>query len=341
MKRLTREQMQDIVFGAVYMTEEEGGFRIHRFTAEQEELYRTQGRKSDFYKKCFSLAGVTLRFKTDSEILCLAGTLRSTLAPVLYSFDVFVDGRLLGYIDNSDDIERLKKDEVGLAEGEAFHKAIALPAGMKTVTVFCPYITAIGLLRVMLGDGATVEAARPPKTLLMFGDSITHGYSACRPSARYASLLSERIGAAEYNKGIGGEIFFPPLAETKDDLDPDYITVAYGTNDWSVGSEEDFAVRCRAFYTSVSRNYPNAQIFALAPIWRADIERPRAFGDFARVSLDIQEIVKDLPNVQFIEGYDLVPEDPELYADLHLHPNDAGFAYYAERLYQKLKPFLK
>ena len=50
--------------------------------------------------------------------------------------------------------------------------------------------------------------------------------------------LADALGAEEVNKAIGGECFFPELAATKEDFQPEYITVAYGTNDWSRKSAE-------------------------------------------------------------------------------------------------------
>ena len=32
-----------------------------------------------------------------------------------------------------------------------------------------------------------------------------------------------------------------------------------------------------------------------------------------------------------------VPKDEKYYADLRLHPNDEGFAYYADALYKSIK----
>ena len=46
----------------------------------------------------------------------------------------------------------------------------------------------------------------------------------------------------------------------------------------------------------------------------------------------ICQAVKDNPNATVIRGYDLVPHDPALFADLRLLPNDIGFDCYYENL---------
>ena len=67
--------------------------------------------------------------------------------------------------------------------------------------------------------------------MLVYGDSITHGYDALAPSKAYSVSVPFTLSANAINKAIGGEIFFPTLARIKSNINPDYITVAYGTND--------------------------------------------------------------------------------------------------------------
>ncbi|MBP3580252.1 MAG: SGNH/GDSL hydrolase family protein [Clostridia bacterium] len=178
---------------------------------------------------------------------------------------------------------------------------------------------------------------KPEKKLIAYGDSITHGYDALRPSNRYIAKLADMLGAEEYNKAIGGERFFPELAKLKDAFVPDYITVAYGTNDWSCMDEETFKHKCKAFYTNISQNYPEAKIFAITPIWRKDMSEYREFGDFRKVEQDIRSAVMDIKNVTVVSGFDFVPKDEKYFADLRLHPNDEGFGYQAENLYKEIK----
>jgi len=136
---------------------------------------------------------------------------------------------------------------------------------------------------------------------------------------------------------IGGEVFYPELVAKKEPFAPDYVTVAYGTNDWSGKDRETFLKDCRAFYSAVSEAYPDAKIFAITPIWRKDKEEERPFGAFAEVEGAIRESVSGLFNVTVIPGESLVPEETSLYGDLRLHPNDEGFRHYFESLYTKIK----
>ena len=173
--------------------------------------------------------------------------------------------------------------------------------------------------------------------MLVYGDSITHGYDALRPSNRYASKIADVLGAEEINKAVGGEQFFPELAEQKDELNPDYIMVAYGTNDWDSTTEEIVREHCEGFYSALCKNYPNTPIFALTPVWRKNYSDYRVFGEFNKVEKLMSESLKRFKNITVISGYDLIPKDISYFADRIVHPNDKGFEYYFENLYKEME----
>lgn len=341
--KLSLEQIRSITTGAVRVEDENGKCRFHRFTEEQTALYEEVSAREGrtFNERSKATAGVRLRFKTNSRKLKLAGEVSRCTSRTYYSFDIFVNGTRLACIDNFSQADLpVYYAEVDLPI-DRFSQEVDLGDGDKEVCVYFPWSVFPLLEEVGLDDGATVEPIKPKKKLLMFGDSITQGYDALRPSMRYASRLADKLGAEELNKGIGGEVFFPALAQTKDDFSPDYITVAYGTNDFSLSHEDDFKARCRAFYTALSKNYPQSKIFAITPIWRSDYQGERAFGAFENVEKHIRSVAADLENVIVISGFDLVPHDSKYYADSRLHPNDEGFACYAENLYNEIAKELK
>ena len=337
--KLSLEQIKNITTGAVRVEEEKGKLRFFRFTDEQEALYKKASMELNrpFYDRCAATAGIRLRFKTNSQTLRLAVEVLKCTSRRYFSFDLFVNGRAIGALDNFSE-EELPQNytEAELPLGR-FSKEFMLGAGVKEVCIYFPWSVCPLLEEISLEEGALVEAVKPCKKLLAFGDSITQGYDALRPSMRYVAKLADRLGAEELNKGIGGEIFFPPLAELKEGFSPDYITVAYGTNDWGRQTQECFYSACKAFYEAISKNYPAAKIFAITPIWRADHTRTRDFGPFKRVEEIIGEAVSHLPNVTVLSGFDLVPKSEAYFADLRLHPNDKGFEYYAENLYNEIR----
>ena len=324
--KLTFEQVQEIARGAVRISEDNGSFHFYRFTEAQTEAYLKTSPK-DFYKKAFATAGIRLAFRTDSKRFAFDFKTSYASSREYAYFDVYVNGAFSKHFGC---------DGNAMMDGSA---NITLPEGEKTVEIYLPWSRDAVLSNIEIDDGASLSGVTRAKTMISFGDSITHGYDAIYPSLSYASQLAQNLDADALNKGIGGDIFFPELLKEKDNIDPDFITVAYGTNDWSSKApRETFVQHCTDFYTRLSALYPNAKIFAIAPIWRNDWTRTNSgFGvPVTAVREEIREICKDLPNVTVLDGFNFVPHRKEFFADLYLHPNDFGFCLYAKALYNEI-----
>ena len=286
--------------------------------------------------RCAATAGVKFWFKTNSRTLKLKFEMQEGSSRRYYSFDVFVNGKAVGYLDNFSNVQ-LPVDYTGvqLPLGRA-EKEFVLGEGDKEVCVYFPWSVSPLLEEFSLEDGATVIPVKPGKKLLAFGDSITQGYDALRPSVSYISCLADKLQAELVNKAIGGEVFFPALAESKEDFTPDYITVAYGTNDWGTCEEAVFQENCKAFFAYLAANYPDAKIFAITPIWRLGYDVERKCGPFEGIAATIKEVTAAYENITVISGFDFVPKDQDYFADLRLHPNDKGFACYGDNLYDEI-----
>ena len=340
--KLNLEQIKEITTGAVSIFENNGEIEFHRFTDEQEIIYgkisNQQNRK--FNERCKASSGMRFWFKTDSQKLKMAFRVERSTSRLFFSFDVFENGKFIGAVDNFKICDLPPNYiEADFPLGE-FSKEFKLLNGEKEICVYLPWSVCTKLLEICIDDGAYIKAVKPEKTLLAFGDSITQGYDALRSSNRYVARLCDKLSVMEINKGIGGEVFFPKLAEAKDDFTPDYITVAYGTNDFSNRTEVDFKESCKQFYETLSKNYPTSKIFAITPVWRKDYAGERVFGDFFKVEEYIKTVCEKLENVTVISGFDLVPKDEIYYSDLRLHPNDKGFEFYADNLYNEIKKYL-
>lgn len=326
---LTFEQIKDITLGAARIEECADGVRFFRFTKEQEDAYFAYS--DDFYKKSLSTAGIRLEFLTDSRHLSISFTIHPSWSSTkrTYSLAVFVSGNRLGTLGTSD------------TSGGHFEGTYELPEGENKVTVYLPWSATITLHALTLDDGAAIAHVKKKCRMLMFGDSITHGYEATEPELSYASQLADALDADARNKAIGGEVFFPTLASLRDDFEPDYITVAYGINDWSKTKKEVFDRNCRLFYETLSAAYPGAKIFALTPIWygREHVDT-ELHAPVSYVTEYIRLVANDLPNVTCICGRNFVPHDPSCFQPDLLHPNDIGFSHYAESLIAALKEHL-
>jgi len=164
--------------------------------------------------------------------------------------------------------------------------------------------------------------------------------SAQAPSNVYAVKLADKLDADIYNIAVCGDRFFPELLDYDMGISPDMITVAYGTNDWWIHSRPTVERRSREFIRKLSAKYPKAKIFIISPIDRLSHEKAEKFGDYLTAVTDILKSgAEGLSNVTVVDGYSLVPSDPSYFAD-GLHPNDFGFGFYADNLYNEIKKFI-
>lgn len=330
---LTVDQIRAITLGADRVeTNTKGRIAFHRFTEAQEKAYKDYS--DEFYRKCLGTSGIRLEFVTDSKSLSMTVNISSRLSSSrrFFAHTVYVDGKLIGKIEREQDDHRPDGDfsgEFDLGEGE------------KTVRIYFPWSARSEIVSFELDDGAKIVPVEKKCKMIIFGDSITQGYDALVPENSYASIVTDALGAEARNKGIGGEVFWPTLGALRDDFEPDYITVAYGTNDWARNDKETFDRDCEAFYTNLSANYSESTIFALSPIWRGDKDSKQSkIGPFSYLAEKIKAVTDSLPNVVFIDTKGFVPEDSSYFSDFHLHPNDAGFAPYAENLLKEIKKYI-
>lgn len=324
--KLTFDEIKSVLLGAVRTEEKDGKLYIYRFTEKQEKAYEEYN--NDFFMKSFASSSMRLEFMTDSKSLSFSADLKRASSRTFYAFDVYVNGALKLSADGGYYEDPYGKIDFNVELGE----------GEKRVAIYLPWSAATAITALCLDDGASITPVKKKLTLLAFGDSITQGYIAMCPSFTYANRLADALDAEIINKGIGGEVFFPTLAELRDDIEPDIITVAYGTNDWSKTEREAFDKNSKLFYEALAKNYPNAKIFALAPIWRPNYNtRVTKMGEFTHMHDRFCEIAANIPQMTVIDCFDFVPKEKTSFAPDYLHPNDRGFFHYANNLYAEIK----
>ena len=324
---LTLENIKDIARGCARVAEQNGQFVFMRFTEKQAQAYLDID-KREFFTKTYASAGVRLAFTTDSNNFTFDYNFSYGSSRKFGHFDVYVDGKM--------------KYHFGAEGPEAtFGRAnISLPEGDKKVEIHFPWSYRTDISNVTIDDGAYIKGAYRPHTLICFGDSITHGYDAFHPSLAYPTLLASLLDADYINKGIGGDIFFPALLDEAECPDPDYITVAYGSNDWDHCTAEEFEANYREFLSRLVKLYPKSEKFIISVIWH------RAFNSVAKMGLTVPEqnawmekICREYPSLHFIDGSLLTPHRKEFYTD-SAHPNETCFAFYAANLYAEMQKVL-
>lgn len=333
--KLNLDQIRSVTSGAVQITQETDGFHFFRFTKEQMELEHPY--VPHLKRKFCATAGIKLSFRTDSCSLYLRTDMTIGSGRGYYALDVVVNGVLCGGIDNFSHLE-LPDNYTELVYERAVHETdIELGEGEKEVSIYFPWGACTVLQELALDDGSHMDSLVPSKKILVFGDSIAQGYDVLRPSCHHVSKLGLALDAAVYNKALGGAVSFPELAQARESFDPDYILVAYGTNDWRKIPLDDFLIRYRALLTAVGENYPAAQVFLVTPIWRKDSDVTYAAGPFSDIARHIHGIAADFPSFHIIYGMDLIPHKESFYADQYLHPNDDGFDQYFNHLWPQIE----
>ena len=318
---LTLSQLREITLGALEVTENDGGFRFSRMTESQAATFT--GMNETFEPKCRTNSGVRLDFETDSSFLEMRWNKPVFAASTFCFFDVFVDGVLLLHSGTYD----CEAESNG-----AF--SLTLPEGVHRVQVFLPTKAGVCLTAVKLSDGAQVVPCRPAKRILIHGDSITQGYDAVFPSGCYANILARHYNAEILNQAVGGAFFHPSVPEHAGEFD--FALVAYGTNDWSKKDIQRFRADAEAFFERFRTLYPDLKAYAILPIWRADaLTKENTAGDLMECRTLLGEMAAKRGFI-VLDDYQLVPHDVRLFSDRRLHPNDAGFEVYAQRLIEMI-----
>ena len=315
---LNLSQLQAITLGALNIREEADGFHFDRMTPTQ-AINFTQA-EAEFGPKCEVTSGVRLDFYTDSPVLALRWHKAQVVCGRTFChFDVLVDGQLL--LHNGTHDCRVEP------EGSF---CVALPEGMHRVQVFFPGLNKAVIASVTLADGATVMPHRCARRILFHGDSITQGYDAIFPSGSYANLLAQHYDAEILNQAIGGAKFDPSVVQPVGAFD--FVVVAYGTNDWRHKTMADFTADAAAFLARMNLIYGKLPVFVVLPIWRTDTDDGEfCAGDFMECRAALARLAAT-QGFTVLDDYHLLPHDTRLFSDGYLHPNDIGFALYAQRL---------
>ncbi len=323
---LSDKQIRTCVRGAVEIQEENGFYSLFRFTTEQKTDF--ENKRQFFYDRTYASAGIRLHFTTDSRTLRFAYKLSRLTTEATHAFDLYENGTLTHH-------------EVLTADEQTREIAWTLGEGEKELILYFPWAVYTQISAPVLDDGATFAPVSCGKTVFLFGDSITQGFCATYPSGTYAMRLSRALGVHIINKGIGSERFRPEVLGHKDTVCPDAIVIAYGTNDWNSCSYETVQHDAGAFFARLKELYAGVPTVVITPIARMDSDTEKPYGrPFSAIHDDITALCADNPDVRVLRGEPLMPHEATCFAPDGLHPNDEGFARYADHLVPVLKALL-
>ncbi|MBN2711010.1 MAG: SGNH/GDSL hydrolase family protein [Planctomycetes bacterium] len=328
MNILELPEAKDFFSGILKLEKCETGWMTQRFTEKQLEYYSNRSEGAMIRARCS--AGVILQIQTDSPWLDLEfeslGGARKYLG-----IDIEVDGKV---------IKSFREDEFEgtFSEGPQDLGSCGDKSSRK-VKVYFTYAMITRLKRIEIADGSEyAPVSKPDKKLLCLGDSITQGMSTISPLSAYTTQLGRLLGAEMLNQGVGGHVFDADSLDQIENYRPDYITVAYGTNDWKKGlTRKEIRANVEAYLEKLQTIYAGSPVWIISPIWRsigneAMGEEGMKLDEFSAV---IRETANTFENVSVIDGLTLVPHQ-EMYFKDGTHPDELGFMHYAVNLYKAM-----
>lgn len=326
--QLSFDQLKACSFGVQCLTQEDGAVRFRRFPPALEAHYqRSEGAQI----RCGCPAGVHVRFRSDTDALRLA--LRyGRQARALYRGVLVVDGGE----EHAWGPEAQQTDW----RGEIFSGA---GRREREFELWLPHLCEVQLVALELTGGASFSLApRSSRRWLALGDSITQGMTSTLPTRCHVARVARSLNLAVRNFGVGGERLVPVLADGLPPWPFAVATVAYGTNDLASGVPlERWRANAVRLAQALNAVAPSAPLLFLTPIPWVGRTTPNAAGLYLQDYREaLAAAVCGLRNVQVLDGAALIDERADLFVD-GVHPNDAGFAMYAERLGAAMRPLVQ
>ena len=325
---LNLNDIKKITFGAEKIVENEKGFAFFRMNEKEEEVYQTGLYTSlpGYYQKSLAASGVKFDFYTDAGFISFDYTAEKMTSLTACFFDVYCNKVLYASV-GFDKEDNIIADKFNLE----------LPQGEKRITVYFPNVFSVCIKNIKLENASVLKPVSFKQKMLVYGDSITQGFSSVNPSMSYANRLAFDLDCDCINKAVGGGIFEERLVDAATVYEPEIITVAYGTNDWNATSKTRFESNCEAFIKGISGKFKNSKIFIITPLWRLDYKDEKELGNFEDVSVYIKTVAKTLDNVYIIDAWNILPHSESFFADRMLHPSDVGHIIMAKKLVEIIK----
>ncbi len=173
----------------------------------------------------------------------------------------------------------------------------------------------------------------PDKTVMFYGSSITHGSLSQNINSCYASLVARKLGVDIVNKALSGSCFLEKaMVEYVLGYDADFFVIELGTNCYSEEKDDWFAERVRNVLETHESLCPEKPLF-LIDIFRS--------CNTASCRETVRRCIKekDYSNVNYIDGYKILPGETYYAADM-IHPSLDSHFLIAEKISEKIKKSL-
>ncbi len=304
-----------------YIEKTSEGYCLRRFTDKQIAHYKLFG--EGVYLRAINNAGITMSFYTDAESISfdfkIKAYSRERVVFDVYEDDVFTKTYRWEECHDEDTIlyQRTKQEK-------------------SKITIYLPYMCDAVISNLHLGDYTPVDKSGCKKYLAL-GDSITQGMLSELTSITYTSILEREWDAQLLNHGVGGYVYNADSLDENLAFDPDIVTVAYGTNDYTrIESINTIEENVHAYYKKLKAIYPDKEIYIITPIWRGNLDSEEAIQKMRQIRKVITRKAEEY-GFAVINGTKLVPHVYEAYIDKGLHPNAFGFEEMAKNIMKAIK----
>ncbi|MBE6667279.1 MAG: SGNH/GDSL hydrolase family protein [Ruminococcaceae bacterium] len=320
---LSLSKIESITFGAVYLDKAADGVYFHKCSRNQMQQWAKYGDKGIGEGATYS-TGIRLDFYTDSAFFAFR------IAPNSGTkFELHINGEYVKTL--SADKNNSLVEELDNSKGE------------NRVTLLFPSFSKGALSSVQLSEGATVTPYTYSTSILFMGDSITHGHGTSFDSHSYSQLTTKYFDADGIIQGVGGGDFNASTIDPDLDIDPEYVIISFGCNDWNRNktNESGFRTKLTEYMDKVKATYPSATVIYITPIPRRDYDNVLKDYDMSLAetrSIIAEEAAKR--GAYSINGTELLPDDGQYYSD-PLHPNTKGHELYSKNLCEALEQYIK
>ena len=331
------KQIKEITLGALQVYEKDGYVCFSRFTEKQEKDLLDYGCGT----KIFGCSNIRLEFWTKGGIVSFDYEITPGTVREYYSVDLKVNGVYrYGIAKNTN------KDE------DTFTFNVPMSEEIQRVTVYFPATACLKLKNLSLPDD--FKPHRRTLNILSLGDSLVQGYHPNHFSNTFMNIVADELDAHVVNQAVGGDCFRRENVYIAEGFEPDFITVAYGINDWAsyrLGKGEE----ARAYLEALNKLYPNKKIFITLPadnkyiegsiqnddiIKKTEGEKPQRVSTLEEVRQIIADVAKDFPNVICINAKDFVPGYEDCYFADKVHFTDLGNVLYGAGYVKQIREYI-
>ncbi len=328
--KLEQQDIEKMIHNVLlYDFDDKGRLRFRRFTASQMQVYAEQSQ--GWVVRANASASVTFDFISDTDYIVFRVDLREGSSREFGDFDLYVDG--------------IFREHKRIEESANTLMGFDLPKGEHRITIYFPWTKETAIDEVHITDGAYVKAVEKKGKWLAFGDSITQGYDARLTSLTYINQVAQVLDLEVVNQGIGGYVFDEAtLDPSLISYQPDLITVAYGTNDYSkYERKEDYRKAATAYIEKLTCMFPKAVILGIIPFYRGDARTVMRANYREYTLCDARDLLKEIyekyANTRVVEET-RIPRIPEAYVADFLHPNELGFTFIANALKEQMEKYI-